>query len=124
MARKSPAQPSKPAAKKRAPVRKPKCTAEHDSKVLASTGNARKPPNAGKGRKKGVPNKSTKAAKEALALAFEGLGGVPALTAWAAENQGEFYKLWVRLLPTEIKASGELGLGVVLNVSYGPPPDA
>lgn len=97
--------------------------AKPDSKVLANAGTPRKPPNAGKGRKKGVPNKSTKAAKEALALAFEGLGGVPALTAWAQENQSDFYKLWVRLLPTEIKASGELGLGVVLNVNYGPPPD-
>lgn len=35
------------------------------SKVLKSAGK-RKPPNAGKGRKKGVPNKSTAACKEAL----------------------------------------------------------
>lgn len=36
------------------------------SKVEKSAGGKRKPPNAGKGRKKGVPNKSTKACKEAL----------------------------------------------------------
>lgn len=83
------------------------------------------PPNAGKGRKKGVPNKSTAAVKEALALAFEGIGGVPTLIAWAKvpANQGEFYKLWAKLLPTEVKASGNVGLGVTLNVNYGPPAD-
>lgn len=60
--------------------------------------------NMGKGRVKGVPNKSTKAVKEALQEAFENLGGVPALAAWAAENPTEFYKLWTKLIPTEVKA--------------------
>jgi hypothetical protein len=35
--------------------------------------------NRGKGRKKGVPNKTTVACKEALQLAFQGIGGVSAL---------------------------------------------
>lgn len=69
------------------------------SKVVKS---AVRPPNAGKGRKKGVPNKTTVAVKEALALAFEGVGGVPALKVWAEEHPTEFYKLWAKLLPTEI----------------------
>lgn len=60
--------------------------------------------NAGKGRVKGTPNKTTKAAKEGLELAFEGLGGVEALTTWAKENQTEFYKLWAKLLPVQVKA--------------------
>ena len=93
-----------------------------NSKVLEpADSNRKRPPNAGKGRKKGVPNKSTAAAKEALALAFDGVGGVPALTKWARDNQTEFYKLWVKLLPTEVKASGDIGLGVTLQVNYGPP---
>lgn len=42
--------------------------------------------NRGKGRKKGVPNKTTVACKEALQLAFQGIGGVPALQTWAKLN--------------------------------------
>lgn len=61
----------------------------------------RKPPNAGKGRPVGAVNKLTRAAKEAFGLAFEGIGGVEALTAWAKDNPTEFYKLFARLIPTE-----------------------
>jgi hypothetical protein len=55
------------------------------------------------GRKKGVPNKNTTAVKEALQAAFEGIGGVPRLIAWAQEEPTEFYKLWSKILPQEIK---------------------
>jgi hypothetical protein len=70
----------------------------------------RRPPAAGKGRKKGSANKSTLAVKEALQHAFQGLGGVPALQNWATQEPTEFYKLWAKLLPTEVKATigGEL----------------
>jgi hypothetical protein len=37
------------------------------SKVLPTAGKRKLPPNAGKGRVKGVPNKATKAAREAIA---------------------------------------------------------
>jgi len=74
------------------------------SKVVKS----RKPPNAGKGRVKGVPNKSTKAVKEALEIAFEGMGGAERLTTWAKSNETEFYKLWVKMLPTDVKADVNL----------------
>lgn len=60
--------------------------------------------NMGKGRAKGVPNKSTKAVKEALQEAFDGLGGVPSLIEWAKSEPTEFYKLWTKLIPTEVKA--------------------
>jgi hypothetical protein len=61
------------------------------------------------GRKPGGRNKTTVAVKEALHAAFGELGGVKALVAWGKENQGEFYKLWVKTLPTEIKnADGEV----------------
>ncbi len=61
----------------------------------------------GQGRPAGKPNKTSVAAKEALQLAFDGMGGVPALTAWAMEekNQGEFYKIYAKLLPMELKGS-------------------
>src|SRR5262245_5967309 len=62
------------------------------------------------GRKKGTPNKQTAAVKAALLEAFEGVGGVAELIAWAKKpaNRGEFYKLWAKLVPTEIRnADGE-----------------
>lgn len=54
------------------------------------------------GRTKGTLNKSTAATKQALQEAFERIGSVPALAEWAQENRTEFYKIWVRLLPTEV----------------------
>lgn len=39
-----------------------------DNKVLPGAGKRRLPPNAGKGRVKGVPNKATQAAREAIGL--------------------------------------------------------
>ncbi len=64
------------------------------------------------GRQKGTPNKSTTAVKEALLLAFDKLGGVPALAEWAKENPSDFYRLWSRLLPLELKA--QIGSRVTL----------
>lgn len=57
------------------------------------------------GRVKGSPNKTTVAVKEALALAFDGIGGADALTTWAQQNETEFYKLWVKMLPQDVNAS-------------------
>ena len=65
--------------------------------------------NAGKGRKKGVPNRLTKSAKEAFACAFTGLGGARRLQAWAEENQTEFYRLYARLIPVEQQVTGADG---------------
>lgn len=56
------------------------------------------------GRQKGTPNKVTVEVKEALAAAFEGIGGVPRLQAWAEKDPGEFYKLWVKTLPQQIRS--------------------
>jgi hypothetical protein len=68
-----------------------------------------KPPNAGKGRPKGVPNKLTKSAREAYQLAFEGLGGLQALIAWGRENQTQFYAIHARLIPVEHVGEGGTG---------------
>lgn len=66
------------------------------------------------GRKKGTPNKMTVAAREAFQNAFDGLGGVTALTKWARENTTEFYKLYGRLIPTEVtgKDGGAIGVSI------------
>ena len=57
------------------------------------------------GRQKGTPNKTTAKVKEAMELAFEGIGGVPALVEWAQDNQTEFFKLFAKLLPVQVEAN-------------------
>lgn len=64
----------------------------------------------GPGRPPGMPNKTTKAIKEAFIEAFDKIGGVPALVAWGEENQTEFYKLAARLIPTETHVTGQFKL--------------
>jgi hypothetical protein len=77
-------------------------TARKPSKVVEGAVTKPKPPSAGIGRKKGIPNKSTAAVKAALIEAFDKSGGVPALVKFAKSNPVDFYKLWAKLLPTEI----------------------
>jgi hypothetical protein len=58
------------------------------------------------GSRKGIPNRVTTEAKTAIGLAFEGIGGVPALIAWASKNdfnRGVFYsRIYTRLIPVQI----------------------
>jgi len=56
------------------------------------------------GRQAGTPNRTTASVKAALEAAFEEMGGIEKLTEWAAENPGEFYKLYAKLLPIPLKA--------------------
>lgn len=78
-----------------------------------------KPPNAGKGRKAGVPNKLTKSAREAFQLAFKQNGGADALTVWAHANPTEFYKLYARLIPVEhVGDGGEGPIRTIVNHVY------
>lgn len=53
-------------------------------------------------------NKGTIAAKEAFALAFDKLGGHEGLATWASENQTDFYKLYSKLIPTDVNNSHAL----------------
>lgn len=66
-------------------------------------GSAR-PPNAGKGRKKGVPNKTTAAIKDMLRQALDGAGGVDYLIQQARKNPGAFLSLVGKLIPHEVNA--------------------
>lgn len=54
------------------------------------------------GKKKGTPNKLTLEAKLAIEQAFDGAGGVKALTQWAKENPDGFYPVWSKLLPRNV----------------------
>lgn len=59
----------------------------------------RKPPNAGKGRPKGALNKTTRAAKDAIAIAAEELGGHKRLVAWAKEDPDNEKAFWTSIYP-------------------------
>lgn len=73
----------------------------------------------GKGRPKGVLNKSTRLAKDAIASAAEELGGVERLVEWCKEdpkNEGVFWgSIYPRLLPLQV--TGEDGGPVQAAVS-------
>lgn len=56
------------------------------------------------GRKKGTPNKITTSVKESLVAVYERLGGDKAMYEWAQTNQAEFYRHWIKMLPTEVSA--------------------
>lgn len=70
------------------------------------------------GRQKGTPNKTTKAAKEAIAEAFEKMGGTEALVAWAKKNDGNrkvFYsRIWPKIVPLQV--GGEEGNPIVTEI--------
>ena len=55
------------------------------------------------GRVSGVPNKISASFKQAVAMAFEEIGGAEAFSEWAGENRGEFYRIVARLVPPESK---------------------
>lgn len=79
------------------------------------TSAVRKPPNAGKGRRKGVPNKTTGAVKEMVLAALEGVGGIAYLQQQAAENPTAFLTLVGKVLPLQVSAEhkGEIVAKVV-----------
>lgn len=58
------------------------------------------------GRKAGAPNKTTSAAKSAIEIAAEGLGGAMRLMAWAKEdplNERVFWsQIFTKLLPLQV----------------------
>lgn len=62
------------------------------------------------GRVKGTPNKLTQAAKDAIATAFEDLGGTDALVEWAKlhpDNRKVFYsQIWPKIVPLQVSGEG------------------
>ena len=71
------------------------------------------------GRPKGVPNKTTQTAKDAIALAAAELGGADRLVAWAKEdpkNEAAFWSsIYPKLLPLQV--TGEGGGPVIIQAS-------
>lgn len=70
----------------------------------------------GPGRKKGVPNRTTTAAKDAIAAAAEGLGGVDRLIAWAQEdplNERAFWgSIYPKLIPVTLAGDSDNPVGI------------
>lgn len=68
----------------------------------------------GAGRPKGALNKTTRAAKEAIAFAGEELGGGERLVAWVREdkeNERIFWQsIYTKLLPLDVNASGSFSV--------------
>jgi hypothetical protein len=72
-----------------------------------------------KGRTKGVPNKATAQAKEAIEKAFALIGGEGSLAEWAEENKSDFYKhIWVKILPLQITGEAGKPLEFKININY------
>jgi len=64
----------------------------------------------GAGKKKGMVHAKTRAAKEAIELAFEGIGGVPRLIEWADANPDAFFSsLFPKLLPVQVNHADNEG---------------
>jgi hypothetical protein len=71
-----------------------------------ANGHGGRRPNAGK--KKGQTHEATRKAHEAIALAFDNIGGVKALTEWARNNPDSFYeRVWPKIIPVQLQASGD-----------------
>ena len=71
------------------------------------------------GKPKGAKNKTTLAAKDAIAAAAEGLGGVNRLIAWAKEdplNERVFWgSIYPKLLPLQVTGEGGGPLTLVIS---------
>lgn len=80
------------------------------SKIVGSA--KRRPPNAGKGRKKGVPNKTTAAVKDMILQALANKGGVKYLEKQAEKNPKAFLTLVGKVIPLDVNANltGAVGL--------------
>jgi len=73
------------------------------------------------GRKKGTPNKTTAALKDAIMNAFTEVGGQKYLVTVAKDDPKTFCTLLGRVLPAEINANvnGEVGLRIIEALQAG-----
>ena len=82
------------------------------------------------GRKKGSVNKIGTQAKDNIIAVFTRLGGTAAMAKWAKDNQTEFYRLYARLIPTDVTATidirdaSELSTADLLRIAAGSSPGA
>ncbi len=63
----------------------------------------------GPGRPKGVPNKVSGVAKDAIARVFDEIGGIEHMADWAREHPTQFYNIYSKLIPVQVDGAGENG---------------
>lgn len=77
---------------------------------------------AGPGRPKGAENKTTKTAKEAIALAAERLGGVDRLVDWCKEDPSNEKAFWSsvypKLLPLQVSGDSENPIQTKVTIEF------
>lgn len=61
------------------------------------------------GRPKGSKNKIGARVKDNIETVFNRLGAVDGMVKWALANSTEFYKIYAKLLPTDLTISHEKG---------------
>lgn len=78
-----------------------------------------RPPNAGKGRPRGVPNRINRDVRAAIGNAFETLGGENYLVTVGKENPAVFCRLLGQTIPKEISGpnGGPIPVQAVVNVT-------
>ena len=96
---------------------------KEDNKVVQNIGVKRKPPAAGMGRKKGVPNKTTGAIKEMILGALSDVGGQAYLAEQAHENPVAFMGLIGKVIPSEIKSQVEGAMQITILTGVPEPTD-
>jgi len=65
-------------------------------------------PAKGPGRPKGGHDKLSRLIKDNIIAVFDKIGGTGAMATWARKNRTEFYKLYARLVPTQVIATVDL----------------
>src|SRR5579859_6359513 len=51
-------------------------------------------------------------ARQAFALAFKGIGGVPALIRWGKQHRSAFYSIYAKLIPMQVQADANVNVRV------------
>ena len=68
------------------------------------------------GRTKGTKNKIGQDVKNSLLFVYETIGGDKSFSDWAKQEKTEFYKMYSKLLPTEMEHTGDIQIIVNKNV--------
>lgn len=69
----------------------------------------------GPGRPKGLENRTTRLAKEAIEMAADKLGGVDRLVAWAQEDPQNERVFWGTIYPKLLPLTAHVSGGVTVN---------
>lgn len=75
------------------------------------------PPNAGKGRPAGVPNKNTTALKDMILGALDKAGGIDYLYSQAQANPGPFMTLIGKVLPLQVTGANDGPVMIITGVA-------